>query len=269
MGTEKNRTSRKAPPPAWVLHRSVPRLAALLPLAFSTLVCVSGQTDLKYKPWIEKDWTQWTERDCNIILNGSPWNQSSFYSFDMGSVTNSWRTDVQLRSALPIRQALLRQLQFQKRYDKMDATKKQSFDQAHMHDLDQTDQILVYILNSSFEPPPVNKRESTVIVGPVPPRQCALQRSDGTFVLPIQTNKVKYAAAQFSLFLNQYEYVFPRTVDGKPTFTSSDSSLVIVLGLPLVVDDKTKQVVQQPFQLATPGASFKISDLMYKGMLEY
>jgi hypothetical protein len=106
---------------------------------------------------------------------------------------------------------------------------------------------------------------------PVPATQIALRISNGTLVLPIRTNKVNHASTQleFDAIHNQFEYVFPRTVDGKPLFSPSDSSFIISLGATLVVDKKTGKVERQDFQSSGPNFIFSISDLMYKGKLEY
>ncbi len=205
---------------------------------------------------------------------------------------------MQLRSALPIRQANLRLIQLDKHYDKMSVQKKQAFDQTHLHDLDPTDQIIILIENSAVTyEAPENSEQSTIFVDPDPGVQIALKVGTGTFVTPIQTNKVKYASNTFHKRLNQFEYIFPRTVDGKPplapagTFQainlgtritvdkhnaghldfirSTGPLLYIALGDPLVMDKKTGKVEQRDFNDSLLGYSFNISDLMYKGKLEY
>ena len=62
----------------------------LLVLVLTTVLCASGQdlfrmnksrlamhgaqmSELKHKPWVEKDWMQWTVWDCQNTLNYSPW----------------------------------------------------------------------------------------------------------------------------------------------------------------------------------------------------
>jgi hypothetical protein len=176
---------------------------------------------------------------------------------------------VQLRSALPIRQAILRNLQLTNHYDTMKPDKKQAFDQAHAHDLDPIDQVKVYIVNYSMEPPPLNTVAIDRIYGPQPARYAALRLSNGALVLPVQTNAVKYTYTYMNEFTNEYEYVFPRVVDGKPVYSANDSSLIVELGAPLVMDKKTHQPVQQDFQYSGKRFIFKISDLMYKGNLEH
>jgi hypothetical protein len=225
----------------------------------------SGAAKTKDPPWVAKDWTQWTGDDCVDVLQKSPWAQSKGYSATYATLGSL----VQLRSALPMREALLRQQQLETHYDKMGTDKKQAFDNAHAHDLDPSDQVLVYIANTSFNPAPTQFGKGDIVEGPTPAQQAALRLSNGTYILPVQTSQVKYDPGGPWTAINQFEYVFPRTVSGKPLYSASNSYLQVVSGAPLDIDKKTKQVIQEPFQNSGPLAVFKISDLMYKGKLEY
>jgi hypothetical protein len=237
-------------------------------------------------PWVTKDWTQWTWQDCRWVLNSSPWVHADWSTggFEVASLSR----DVQLRSALPIRQALLRQAQLRKNYDKMNAQKKQAFDLKHASDLsDVADgNILVDIRNLSVMSNWISGDSYGDLLAD-PSRQATLKLPNGSLVMPIQTKVLKKGE-----YSNECQYIFPRTVNGKQVITVDDSSFEIVLGVPLVRDRKTKQVVQEPFQNASWGEyfmtddktgkivekgtiwfgsslGFKISDMMYKGKLEY
>ncbi len=74
--------------------------------------------------WLKKDWKQWSKDECVKMLADSPW-------------TKTWRANgnedgivyvFQLRSALPIREAIVRRLQFDQKYDKMTDTQRATFD---------------------------------------------------------------------------------------------------------------------------------------------
>ena len=123
------------------------------------------------------------------------------------------------------------------------------------------------IYNSSTEPPAAD--HPITVLGPFPARQAALQLPSGTLILPIQINKVKYMSTSLNEYLNQFEYIFPRTIDGKDLFTETDSSMTLKLGAPLVLDKKTNKVELRDFQNSGFEYAFKISDLIYKGKLEY
>jgi len=260
-------------------RKSARLLAALLLPTLAMCLAPAGPACPTHKPapWVAKDWTQWTSDDCGQVLNDSPWALKNLVYLPSAGPGSAYRlTIVQLRSALPIRQALLRQLQLQKRYDKMNAQKKKEFDQQHAADLNGTADanVVVVIENSSTEPGPDTGNihapgQPFTLFGPDPARQAALQLSDGTLVLPIQTTKVKYASTSIDEALNQFEYLFPRSAGGKPLFSADDSNLWIRLGDPLIVDKKTGNLEQHKFRISGPGFTFKIADLIYKGKLEY
>jgi hypothetical protein len=176
---------------------------------------------------------------------------------------------VQLRSALPIRQALLRQIQIEKRYDKMNPQQKQAFDQQHADDLAEREDrdVVVEIINSSVNDAPAGNSNSGYVDHKADvPRQVALKLPDGSLLLPTQTRVVKSGE-----FRNECEFVFPRIVKGRSLISANDSELAIMFGAPLAIDKKTKQVVPEAFQpvMPEPGTFFTISTLMYKGKLEY
>jgi hypothetical protein len=235
-----------------------------------------GRADPKDKgaqPWLYKDWTKWNLNDCGLVLSNSPWSHRTEYNPFAGNGQGYKETVVQLRSALPVRQALLRNLQLQKHYDRMDAQRKLEFDQQHASELnDHTDEkVDVIISNSSYQPPldPNSRRTSAPFYDPHPPTQAALSLSDGTLLQPSQTN-VSPPSVGMDLSMNRLEYIFPRTVSGKPLYSTRDSLLAICLGAPLILDKKTGAILgHTDFRNSRKAYEFKIADLMYKGNVEY
>jgi hypothetical protein len=220
----------------------------------------------KPEPWVAKDWTKWTSDDCTQVEYYSPWshNVSSYVVGRYGDVT----TSVELRSALPVRQARLRDEQIKKRYDKMDAENKHEFDQQNASlSGDAGDKVEIVITNVSDRPPRNANAESGVFA-PAQAVQAVLSLVNGTHVQPIEI-KILPPSSGIDVFSNETEYVFPRVVNGKPLFSPNDSLIVISLGDPLIVDKKTGKVEDHDFRGSGMALSFKISDLMYKGKLEY
>jgi hypothetical protein len=250
------------------LRTKAQRLAVLVSVALIVCFAVSSaiQTAKKEQPWIDKDWTEWTKQDCIQVLDWSPWVKVDRQ--DMGSYLPAYLIrDVKLLSALPVRQALLRQQQVENRYDKMKPQQRQAFDQQHAGDLAgrEDGNMLVGITYSSVNGASASDSSSGYVDKHADPsRQTALKLSNGSLILPIQTTVLKTGD-----FLNECQYVFPRIAEGKPVIAPTDSTFVIMFGAPLVIDKKTKQVVPQPFQSAALGSSFKISEMTYKGKLEY
>jgi hypothetical protein len=243
-------------------------LVALLMPAFAIGVVITGWASPvdDSKPWVAKDWTAWTSSDCSQIQFNSPWSHTGTAA--QGRYGSNSSSIILL--SLPVRQAGLRKLQLEKHYDKMDAEKKQEFDQqyATRSTVNYSDLVVIDIMNSSDRPP----RNASAEIGTYAPEaaaQIALRLGDGTLILPTQIT-VLNPPSGVDVFGNNTEYDFPRTVGGRLLYSPSDSFLTIVLGAPLIVDKKTKKVEQQDFRVVSDNYdSFKISDLMYKGKLEY
>jgi hypothetical protein len=299
------RTYRKPEPPTIASLKfslcfrrtSAQILIAVFLSTLSAFLCVTGVASptVKPKPWIAKDWTQWTSDDCSSVLSNSPWIQTDYTPISGRSFK---MTTVLLKSALPIRQAFLRKLQLQKRYDNMNAQQKQAFDQQNAADFADraADNVIIIIENmgtGSLE----NMQGQPNIDSPDPPRQAALRIADDRFVLPTQTSKSSGETFGVHERMNHFEYTFPRMVDGQPPFAptgtieigrgqklvidekthavhasdfkSKGPVLLIALGSALVIDKKTASVEQRDFQSSGLPYLFKAADLMYKGKLEY
>lgn len=80
------------------------------------------------KFWQTKPYTEWSPNEVQQILLNSPWAQTNLEKVTVGTTLNSYVAVIRLRSALPIRQALLRQKQIQLNYAKFTATDKARFD---------------------------------------------------------------------------------------------------------------------------------------------
>ncbi len=246
----------------------IPRGAMVLPIVVAVIFSLSGWAGTTPRPWAEKDWTKWSSWDCEYVFTYSPW---VWYDEGRGRETGPtlkygdyYGTEVvEIRSALPFRQALVRRIQIHKHYDKMNLQQKQAFDREHAAELaeDNNDRVEIMVSNSAghFSPYYGNYLYS------FPARRAALLLSDGTLVIPLQTTVSSPASA---------DYVFPRTVDGRPIYTTSDKYLRIVFGDVTPFDPKHKELgPQRPEELPLDSYRrkypFEISTLMYKGKLEY
>jgi len=90
--------------------------------------------------WQKKDYRQWSQKECQKMLENSPWAKhytlSAVYIVPVGETspaperrTNPWiRYLVQFHSALPIRQAQVGWSQQESGYDQMSPEQKQEFD---------------------------------------------------------------------------------------------------------------------------------------------
>lgn len=114
--------------------------------------------------WVKKDWKTWTTADCKKLLENSPWvvrklveNESNVNR--LPSAANGANADtaqnkdagevnyiVQVRSAAPVRRALIREQQIARQYDTMTEAAKKEFD-AQMGQLynDRQDTIVLHV----------------------------------------------------------------------------------------------------------------------------
>lgn len=91
--------------------------------------------------WVAKDYQQWSEKECRKLLDGLPWaldytlkdifiaNLQQDSPLDRGrqaSTTLSYLA--QFRSALPVRQAVARQMMFDAKYDKLTPEQRHDLD---------------------------------------------------------------------------------------------------------------------------------------------
>jgi hypothetical protein len=269
-------------------HRSAKGRAAMVVATFATLLIFCGSLSFAdqstAKLPVSLAWTRWTNEECYAVLNSSPWAYGIF-SIDSDNpnlraiIGRSSRKfaegTIQLRSALPVREALLRQLQIDQKYDVMTAQQKLAFDQQFPVEMSEnaSDPILLYIEHDG-------QNNETVDVGsgismshtrPSPAREVALKLTDGTLVMPIKTEAIQNDEDQ-----NKYLYSFPRTIVGKPVLSADDQALNFVFGRTLE-GGKRIRPIQYPNKFRAlvgereihKGVSFLTVDLMYNGKLEY
>jgi hypothetical protein len=100
-------------------------LAILMIASFTALT----STATNVPPWDAKDWTQWTDADCELILTKSPWVSTSSWNgpnaYEKGGQSQAV---AQIVSSLVIRQAAVRQAQIQMDHDHMQPDAKKQFD---------------------------------------------------------------------------------------------------------------------------------------------
>ena len=91
--------------------------------------------------WDKKDYRQWTDKECHKVLEESPWATSYsisqiFFDRVVTDTTDRERQQnpkieykVQIRSALPIKQGIIRLSQINSKYDQMTEDQRKTFDQ--------------------------------------------------------------------------------------------------------------------------------------------
>ena len=218
--------------------------------------------------WQTKDYRQWTEKECRKLLDNSPWAQdhtiSSAYieplqtqSSDRARERNTQMSyRVQFRSALPVRQALVRWQQLNSKYDQMPPEQKQEFDQRADRLLTASFADLVAIHVSYSSNVAIYDREmanywqvqtteklhnSTFLIGP-----------KGQKIPPQRVTTATGAGREFTLY-------FPRLVEGQPLVTPQDKTIKLEFNHPRISDQSESRVLLE----------FKIEKMLMQGAVVY
>lgn len=113
--------------------------------------------------WQKKPYRQWSEKECRKLLEDSPWakNYTQTQILIESLQTNGTERarearpqidyQAQFRSALPVRQAVVRLLQINSKYDAMPPEQKQAFDQKAEEFLNKRfpDKVVLHVAYSS------------------------------------------------------------------------------------------------------------------------
>jgi len=106
--------------------------------------------------WMQRSYKRWTREEIIRIISDSPWAQVRELEADSASGGTVPSVTIRLRSAVPIRQALVRLKQIEANYDKMDTAKRAEFDEKMKGTLDCPACQENYVVTIS---PPITKRE--------------------------------------------------------------------------------------------------------------
>ncbi len=228
--------------------------------------------------WDKKEWKKWSAGDCKKMSTDSPWAQrwvqsvvqtAQFSSYNRstgegtggGGAQDESRLEVwyivQLRSSQPIREAFVRDLQIQNKYDKMDEKARASLDQqtdpflARKYD----DTVIVHVYYGSNVP--AYDRElatfwQTTYPSGVIPQEAFLNTASGKKVTPLRLNAPKGGG-------NEFELIFPRVVDGEPVATGTSKTLSVEFHSPKIQNVPEGRVFIE----------FKPDKMQYHGTLSY
>jgi hypothetical protein len=198
--------------------------------------------------WVDKDWKQWSKEDVKIVLQNSPWSKAWAKgqvntSSAMPSVSGAGQEGasgenaptihyyLQIRSAEPVRQAVIREAQIDRGYDTFTESEKKAFDAQAIPFLNRkyNDVINVHVVYSSniqeFERELAvywqNIRQESV------PTDFYLITERGDRIAPIRYVAPKTGAYEFDLS-------FPRLLNGEPVIHEGDKAFSIQFVNPAV-----------------------------------
>jgi hypothetical protein len=221
--------------------------------------------------WKEKKFEKWSKKECNKMLSDSPWSQD--YTLQKSDVFSAARaTDnsqplyikylVQIRSALPVRQAIVRQMQIAQNYDKLAPEQKQQFDQSAEKFLSTnfTDAVILYVTYETNSQS--NDRELA--------RYWQSRTMDllKNYVFLRNSRGDQVALAQFGASQGgerSFQLIFPRQINGQPLIGPEDKSLQLEFTYPAT----GSQSEGTEFKEGTAYIEFKPKNMVFEGNLTY
>jgi hypothetical protein len=254
--------------PTKSLRLALHRICAMLILAALTVPLVAGRNS---SPWDQTDWKHWTAKDVHNVLSKSPWVARCCRDWDTMAAADQVGADpgftAIILSSHTVREALVRHMQLDKRYEKLDSTQHQEIDRRIDACLNEKfDDYIVLSFSFLGNPrPEMNESYRSRIY---------VITSDGRKIgghqLPISVAMTCGASAQgsdlgslridtssWSPFGPRKEVAFPRFVDGKPTIAPKDTTIRVDSGFR----------GRQPATYSE--LDFKIAILIYQGKPDF
>ncbi len=209
-------------------------------LCFISVIFLAGSAAIGADFWENKQYEKWSQKECNKLLEDSPWARD-FTLLDSGLQKSTGASDdgqqfyikyqMQFRSALPVRQALVRQMQIAQKYESLDSGNKQKFDESANAFLSSKfpDHILLYVTfktNSQAKAMELARywqSQTTDLLK----NSVFLRNSKGTQVALVQFNASQGGERSF-------QFIFPRQVNGEPLIGPGDNSLMLEFTYPVV-----------------------------------
>jgi hypothetical protein len=185
-----------------------------------------------------RKWTAWTEGECADVLNDSPWVAQANARIDNAAVRDASGkghmffgvVSAQFLSALPIRQALVRQKQIESRYEQMTPEQRAAFDQKAAACLDAEffkDKVVVQVVLGAFS----GAYRRAIEISEWPGEANFIGAGQAQFVLT-NGQKVRSLRAKRIAFPHcapsdhrDFHFVFPRNLNGRPYILPNDDRL--------------------------------------------
>jgi len=214
-------------------------------LAIISVALVAAFTANASDFWLTKDWNQWSKDECVKILVESPWAHIWMGRTPGGNTMQATETlnparaeavdylvySVQIRSAMPVREAIVRQQQIDLKYFKMSEDQRKAFDTQAGQILSRKydDVILIHVDFSKGKAATILAGDLRVYVQKgIEDLDALLTTDDGTQV----------KAAHFDMnpkALYSFDLVFPRIVNGLPAIKAGQKRAAVQFMSPELV----------------------------------
>jgi hypothetical protein len=208
-------------------------LRLLLP-AF-LLITISAYAAKEF--WETKPYDEWTLKECQKLLENSPWAKEMGLTGTGGGGKDAMDSQapyikylVQLQSAMPIRQATVRQTQILQKYDSFSADQKKEFN-AKVQPFLEASYSDVVVVSISFSS---NNRQYTMDLLRHWQSQTAELLKNSVYLSGSKGDKARIA--QFipvNGAKQEFQFVFHRKVNGKEVVGPEDKSLRLEFDYPI------------------------------------
>jgi hypothetical protein len=265
------------------------RRSLIVVLGIVSLAVLTVQAD---DFWVKKDWTKWSKDDVNKMLQDSPWSKrwgkgevmlsSTLPSQSQSNPANGTRGSsggtlgspvgttgtgqegaagdsnlevhyfIELQSALPVREAMVRRAQINNNYDKLDAEHKKAFDAQVQALLGATYEDVIDVRVSYGSAQQFLERQLATYWKAIPedslPVDVYLINEKGDHIAPVKFVSPKNAEYSFEIY-------FPRKQNNEPVIHETDKSFSVQFPHPAIGSQKTGQnVPTDPSNTSNPGS---------------
>lgn len=191
--------------------------------------------------WETKPPDEWSQRDCQKMLTNSPWaKELSLVGVNYSQLGGAASSDsqapyitytIRLNSAEPVRQAAVRQIKILNNYDSLPTEKKQEFDRS-IHAFLAGPPSEYVVATVSFE---TNNRDFLRDLLRHWQTQTTDLLQNSAFLSGSKGDKVRLAQFVPVQGANQeFQFVFPRSVDGKEVLQPDDKALRLEFDYPQI-----------------------------------
>jgi hypothetical protein len=243
------------------------KISILLTVA-ALLTLTANATDF----WLAKDWRRWSKDECHTLLNESPWahgwvGRAQAGNAHMGSAPPSEAVladqlvyAVQLRSSLPVREAIVRERQLDQKYENMTNAERAAFDAqaGPILNRDYGDSILVHVDFAKSKTRADLAGELNALVQKVPDALNAMlvgdDRSQTKAIRVTMNSKEPYTI----------DFLFPRAIAGTPAIREGQKKFSVQFQSPQLPDVNGLSV---PNQVVV--CNFDLSKMVVNGKVSY
>lgn len=243
----------------------------LLGFAVSAIFLAASLSAFGADFWEKKEYTKWSARECAKMLTNSPWAQDySLQPKNFGASTKASEDgqqfqivyQIQFSSALPIRQAQVRQGQIVQNYDKLTPEQKQQFDKNASAFLSRKYDAVILSVSYSTNNQSVDRelaRYWQAQTADLLKNYVFLRNSNGDRVDIVQYSVSQAGERSFLL-------IFPRQKsDGTPLIGPEDKSLQLQFKYPATGNNRENTRIEE----GTAYMEFKPQKMVYKGEVAF